>query len=142
MQTFTDGKTTWEIVVNVATIKRVRSLVNVDLTKIDEGDPPLGGRLTVDPLLLCDVVFALVKPQADTAGVTDEQFAERMGGDSLRLAFEAFWKELTDFFLKLDRRELAQLATAQLEILRQVVEAAAGAIETYLTAATTSTAGS
>lgn len=32
--------------------------------------------------LLCGVIFALIKPQTDERGVTDEEWAEAMGGDA------------------------------------------------------------
>jgi len=40
----------------------------------ETGDPPLLTRLGTDVILLCDVIFASVKPQADQHGVSDEQF--------------------------------------------------------------------
>ncbi|MBU0717313.1 MAG: hypothetical protein KJ749_03615, partial [Planctomycetes bacterium] len=59
----------------------VKGLLDVNLLELEAGDPPLLTRLGTDVILLCDVIFALVKPQADTSGVTDEQFGAALGGE-------------------------------------------------------------
>jgi len=64
-------------------------------------------------ILLCDVIFVLVKPQADAAGVSDEQFAAALGGDAILAAQTAFYEELVDFFRKLGRTDLAKAVDAQ-----------------------------
>ena len=56
MRTFVDNAgRTWTVAVNVDAIKRVRTLCNVNLLEIVEGD--LLGRLANDPILLCDVLY-------------------------------------------------------------------------------------
>ena len=67
MKTFTDSSgRTWTIAVTVDAIKRVEGLIKgVNLANLTSGDPPLLTRLETDVVLLCDVIFALVKPQAD-----------------------------------------------------------------------------
>ena len=68
MRTFTDNTgRAWTIAINVDAIKRVKSVAKVDLLEAVEGK--LLERLVGDPILLCDVVYALCKPQAD-AGFT------------------------------------------------------------------------
>ena len=76
MKAFTDsaGKT-WTVCMTIDSVKRVRDLLNVNLVEPEAGDPPLLTRLGTDEILLCDVVFCLIKPQADVLGVTDEDFA-------------------------------------------------------------------
>ena len=58
----------WTIAVNVASIKRVRDLAQVDLLKIVENKCELLARLYDDPILLVDVLYCVVKPDADAAG--------------------------------------------------------------------------
>ena len=96
MKTFKDSTSrTWTIAINVAAIKRVRDLVDVDLLEIVGGK--LIERLVGDPILLCDVVYAVCKPEADAAGITDEQFGQAMAGDAIERATKALLEDLVDF---------------------------------------------
>jgi arsenate reductase-like glutaredoxin family protein len=106
---------------NLGAVKRLKGLLNVDLLALAEGDPPLLTRLAMDVILLCDVIFALVKPQADELGVTDEQFAAALGGDAILSAQKAFYEEMADFFLKLGRDDLAKALTAQQALIGAAV---------------------
>ena len=105
-------------------IKRVRGLLGaeVDLLKIESGDPPLLTRLT-DIEFLCNVIFALIAPQAEKLGVTDQQFGSAMDGDCLKTAQDALYGELVDFFQKLGRRDLVKAVNTQSKIIEQAVDA-------------------
>ena len=97
MKPFTDSQgRTWNVTVNVGAIKRVRDLLGVDLLDVANGD--LLSRLADDPCLLVDVLFALCKPEADAAKVTDEDFGRGMVGDALDSGAGVLMKELLDFF--------------------------------------------
>ena len=136
MQLFKDDQGhEWTIAITVGAIKRVKALLpGIDLAKPDEGKPPLIGRLPIDPVLLCDVIYCLVKPAADAANITDEQFGEAMGGDALAHAAAAFWEEYKDFFQRLDRHDVARLVATQQALLREIVEQTTGEIEKWETA--------
>ncbi|OQB76038.1 MAG: hypothetical protein BWX88_05381 [Planctomycetes bacterium ADurb.Bin126] len=126
MRTFTDSAgRTWTVALTIDAAKRVRSLLGVNLLELDAGDPPLITRLGTDVILLCDVVFALVKPQADAAAVSDEQFGAALGGDVILAAQTVLYEELVDFFRKLGRRDLAKAAQAQ----KRVIDLAVTAVE-------------
>jgi hypothetical protein len=87
----------WKVEITIATVKRVRNEFNdVDLVNIFDGG--LLQRLANDPVLLCDVLYVICKPQAVERGVTDEQFGEAMGGDTIENATSAFMEGLTAFF--------------------------------------------
>jgi hypothetical protein len=97
MKTFTDNAArAWTIQVNVDALKRVKSLLEVDLMEAVDGK--LLERLLDEPVLLCDIIYALCKPQADAAGVKDEDFGRAMAGDAIDLATQALLEELVDFF--------------------------------------------
>lgn len=99
MKTFTDNTgRAWTLAINVDAIKRVKALLGVDLMEAVEGK--LIQRLMEDPVLLCDVVYCLCKPQADAAKVSDEDFGRSMAGDAIELATTAMLEELVDFFPK------------------------------------------
>ena len=97
MKTFTDNAArAWTIQVNVDALKRVKSLLDVDLMEAVDGK--LLQRMLDEPVLLCDIIYALCKPQADAASVTDEDFGRAMAGDAIDNATQALLEELVDFF--------------------------------------------
>ena len=129
MKTFTDtAGRTWTLALTIDAAKRVKSLLDVNLLELEAGDPPLLTRLGTNVILLCDVIFALVKPQADAAGVSDQEFAAALGGDVVLAAQTAFYEELVDFFRKLGRTDLAKAVDAQ----RRMIDLAVRRIETRL----------
>jgi len=129
MKTFTDtAGRTWTIALTIDAAKRVKSLLDVNLLELEAGDPPLLTRLGTDVILLCDVIFALVKPQADATGVTDEEFGRALGGEAILAAQTALYEELVDFFRKLGRGDLAKAVDAQ----RRMIDLAVARIETRI----------
>ena len=107
MKTFKDNAgRTWTLGIDVAAIKRVRSLLDVDLMTAVEGK--LLERLVSDPVLLCDVIYCVCKPEADADGVSDEEFGRAMAGDAGDHATTALLEELVDFFPQARRRLLAK----------------------------------
>jgi hypothetical protein len=133
MRIFKDGQgREWTLAITIGAVKRLKAaLEDVDLTRIGEGDPPLCDRLTGDVILLCDVLFCLVKAQAESLSVDEAQFAELLGGDVLRKAILAFWGELTDFFRDLDRPDVARLTEARRKLLIEVFEQNAAAVDAW-----------
>lgn len=128
MKTFTDNaKRSWTVEINVAAIKRVRDLAHVDLLEIVEGK--LIERLIRDPILLCDVVYAACKPQADERGVSDEEFGRAMAGDAIEHATAALLEELVSFCPSpRDRKNLGRV----LEATNRVMDKARDLIEERL----------
>ena len=79
MKTFSDNAgRTWTVTVNVDGIKRVRSLLNINLLDVLDDGCKLLADLHDDPVLLVDVLYCLCKPEADRLQVTDEQFLDAM----------------------------------------------------------------
>ena len=104
MRSFKDNQgRSWTIQVTVDTVKRVRGLVSVDLLEIVEGT--LIDRLMRDPILLCDVVYAVCKPEAESRSVTDEEFGRAMAGDAIEKATHALLESIVDFFQNARDRE-------------------------------------
>jgi hypothetical protein len=95
----------WEITINVAAVKRVRGLLQIDLYGlVDDGFQSLG-KLVSDPVTLADVLYCLCKDQADKLGVSDEDFGRSLAGDAIARAADAFVEELIDFFPDARARE-------------------------------------
>lgn len=100
MRSFKDNQgRQWTVEVNVAALKRVRGLTGTDLVQVIEGEGGLIEKLVRDPVLLCDVVYALCKPEADarTPAVSDEEFGRSMAGDAIEHATAALLEELVGF---------------------------------------------
>ena len=54
-------------------------------------------RIVSDPILLCEIVYAVCKPDADAAGISDAQFAAAMAGDSIENATKALLEDIVNF---------------------------------------------
>jgi hypothetical protein len=127
MKTFIDNAgRTWTIQVNVDVIRRVRDLVKVNLLEVVEGK--LLEQLISDPLLLCDIIYVICKPEADAQTITDVDFGRAMAGDAIDGATTALLEELVDFF-PAGRRRVLSKALAK---LRKFETAAVTAVETRL----------
>lgn len=127
MHTFKDnGGREWTVEVNVAALKRVRGLTGTDLMQVVEGTGGLIERLIRDPVLLCDVVYTVCKPEADQRGVSDEEFGRAMAGDAIEHATAALLEELVSFCPSpRDRRNLGRVLTATKGVMdkaRELVE--------------------
>jgi hypothetical protein len=115
MKAFKDNADrTWTVTVNVDAIKRARSLLDVNL--LEAVGCRLLERLVSDPVLLCDVIYVVCKPEADTRGVSDEEFGRAMAGDAIEQATQALLEELVAFF-PLARRRLLRKALDKLRDL-------------------------
>ena len=122
MKSFADNAgRTWEVQVNVDTIKRVQGLLDVNILDVVDGD--LIERLVADPVLVCDVVYVVCKPEADKQGVSDEEFGRAMAGDAIHNAADALLAEIVDFFPPAKRTILA----AALDKMRNLEAVAMGA---------------
>lgn len=118
MHTFTDTSgRVWSLVLNVDVIRRVRSLTSINL--LDAVDGQLIERLITDPILLCDILFAVVQPEAQQKSVSDVDFGRALGGDVLDAATTALLEELVDFFPSA-KRELLRKALRKLRQLEEI----------------------
>ena len=130
MQTFTDNAGhTWTLSLTFGSAKRVQALLDVNLLELEGGSPPLLTRLGTDVMLLCDVIFALLKPQADEKDVTDEAWAEAMGGDAILAAQGALYAELTDFTRRRGRTDVTRAVQAQQAMIEMAIKASEEKIE-------------
>lgn len=94
----------WKLDITVGAVKRVREQTKVLLPSLfDDQFAPLA-ELSADCVKLVEVLWAAIEPQAVEKSVTPDQFAEAMGGDSLRLATEALVRATADFFTSPEQR--------------------------------------
>lgn len=113
MPTFSDTQgRAWCVTITVDTLRRVRTLTGTDLLGVLGGD--LIERLASDPMLLADVLYAVVKPEADARGVDDADFGRALAGDAVTAATQALLEGLVAFF-PTPRARLLRQALAKLE---------------------------
>jgi hypothetical protein len=125
MKTFTDTQgRVWTIAVTVDAIKRVRALTGTDLLAVAGGD--LLERLSTDPVLLADVLYAVVQPEADAKQVTDADFGRALAGDVIGTATAALLGDIVDFF-PAPKRALLAKALGKLTEVQTLALAAASA---------------
>lgn len=128
MKSFTDNAgRTWNVEINVAALKRIKGLTGVDLLEALDGT--LIERLVRDPVLLCDVLYAACKIEADQHAppISDEEFGRAMAGDAIEHATAALLDEIVSFCPSpRDRAALGRVLDATrhaMEKARDLVEA-------------------
>jgi len=112
----------WKLQITIGSAKRVRDLLGVDILAPEQGEPPLLVRLGTDEILLCDVLYCLIKPQADEKGISDEAFGESLGGEAITHAVEALYGELVDFFRQRGRTDRAAAIQKQGSLVQLATE--------------------
>jgi hypothetical protein len=127
----------WAIKIDVAAIKRVMKApleyegepLHVNLLALVEPESELLKKLIVFPPLICDIAYALCQPQCIEKKVSDEEFGQAMGGDTLETVLDLILEETVDFFPPARRKvyrtileksrtfaeKAKELTTAQLE---------------------------
>jgi hypothetical protein len=84
MRTFTDNDgQEWSTDLNVGLLKTVADATGVRLHTLFDNNVELFARLTGDLFLFVDVLWCVVADQAVERGVTRDDFAKRLGGQSL-----------------------------------------------------------
>lgn len=130
MSQFKDSKgTTWTLDITVEAIKRVKSHLGIDLGNIHQGNPPQSTQLDTDIVLLIDVIYVLLRPQAEAKGVSDVEFGESLGGDAAYAAREAFWRGLIDFFQRFHRADAVAAIGKQMELMERIIREATERID-------------
>lgn len=118
MATFLDNQNRkWTVEINLSTVRRVKTLTGVDILA-ETGSGKLFERLANDPIMLCDVLYAVVQPQCEKAApvVTDEDFGAALSGDSIATATDALLQGIVDFFPSARRALLQKILTKSKEL--------------------------
>lgn len=98
MREFVDEQgRTWGLRVDVTSIRRVRELVGIDLTKCLDSKEALQG-LVDDVIRLVDTLHALCKTQCEHRSIDAESFANALYGDAISRATNALMESIIDFF--------------------------------------------
>jgi hypothetical protein len=114
---FRDAKgRSWEVVINVCTARRVKDLVGLDL--FSRASPSPFDAMAADPVLLVNVLWAIVSKQAEARGVADEDFGAALVGDPISHATDALLQEFARFF-PTGQRLLLERALADAKAMEQ-----------------------
>jgi len=119
---------TWTVDATVGALKRVRDILGLNLadpmaaTEADSIAPIT--RIDLDTILLVDVVYLIVKPQATEQGVKDEEFGAAIDGKALSAARDALMGALIDFFRQRGRTDVVKAIQTQMEIVNRAAAVA------------------
>lgn len=117
MATFKDSTgQEWRLEFSVPVMKRVKERTGYHLGRLLDNECALLTEITGDIITFVDVLWAMVEGQAATAGVTDQQFGERITGDVFAAAEGSFWEALKDFSPSRTRPLIAALMTKGREV--------------------------
>ena len=89
---------TWDLKLTVGRINAVRSETSVNLWKADTGEPLQ--KMSDDAEVLVNVISVILSTQINTRALSAEEFAERLGGDTLEAATDALWQAILLMFPK------------------------------------------
>ena len=120
MRTFKDrtGRE-WTVDLNITAVKRAKALIGVDILDLmdETKGTDLLTRIQGNEVLMVDLVYVLIKPEADAKGITDEDFGGSMAGESIDAAYMVLLAEICDFFRNPARRAVLRTALQKLSDL-------------------------
>ena len=120
MATFTDAKKRrWDVVVSYDTIEEVRAQVDLDFLTVVEKDSKVIEKLMLDHRLLCQVLYLVLKDDADKAGVDARDFGKGLFGDALDAGFQALLGAIADFFPEPAERLVLKMQVGKLVEMRK-----------------------
>lgn len=124
MKTFKDAAgRPWAIDMNVATLRRAKNLLGINLVKAMDDD--LFTLLQRDVVLLVDILYVVAEPHGEAfKKVSDEEFALAMKGDALDDATTAFIEAMIEFFPP----EKSAILTRLYEKMKQAAEKQIGIV--------------
>lgn len=126
MKAFNDSKgNPWLLDITVSALRRIKALADIDLgdfTAIVSGD--LLKRLAADPVLLADVLYAALMPEAEKRGMAKDDFCDLIRGDAIEDATRALLESLADFFPKAQGAVLRQILAIASSETKKAMEGA------------------
>ena len=107
-----DGRE-WILDMTVGAMLRVRGLAGVDIPDQLRADLML--RLPLDPVLVGEIAWAMIQPQAATKNIAKEAFLDGLKTEAVQTCVSALTEELADFFPSIGGpiRKLADWAARQ-----------------------------
>ena len=97
----------YKLSINISAVRRIRNMVGYNLPDLfynQEQRVKLG-----DDLVLAEILWATLAPQAAAKEVSEEQFFEALRGDSFADAKQKLLEELPNFSVEPERREMLEM---------------------------------
>ena len=125
MKAFKDNAgRTWAVNLDVNAMRRVRTGAPYSLA--GKAIHEVLTELSADPVLLCDVIYYIVKPEADARGVSLENFGKELTGEPFEEMVKALTDELVNFTPNSTDRERSRKVVEAMWNLTEKKRAAAG----------------
>ncbi len=122
MKIFNDTKGDgWQVEINTTVVKRVKTLLDINLLSLADDNFALLDRLSTDLILLVDVLYVVCCDQAKEREISDEEFGRRMAGDEIIAARDALIEELINFFPDARRRAMMKTVTGKARALTETI---------------------
>jgi len=129
MHAFTDkANRTWRINLNVATVRKVHAETGIHLGNLLNSEEVV--KFQSDELVIGDVLWALVKEQAQDQGIDRNGFESQLSGAVIMQATDALLNEFLDFLADGRRAEILRLLLKQFEQTKTMALETARAIAT------------
>lgn len=113
MHTFkTDDGKSWEISIDIPTVKRLATRQEKPISLVDSEQVEA---LQRNFIATADLIFDLVKDQAESRQITEEQFGRQLS-QTFVPARQALFDELLDFFRLCGRQKESAVLSAQLKL--------------------------
>ena len=107
----------WCLDINVASVKRLRARLGVDLLAIFT-DAKVLESIYSDPVYLIDIVYVLCEKQAQVRGMHEEDFGVMFSGELIEAARKALLDDILNFIeSRQDRESYRKILTAMEERL-------------------------
>lgn len=109
-----DSGRTWVVEINVLTVKRIKDTTSFNVVDLMAARAAGLQEISTNPVLLVEVLYCCLEEQADEAGVSPEEFARSIAGDSLFAAMTAFLAAFVNFCPRPDARKALRAAIKQM----------------------------
>lgn len=122
MREFIDGNgRVWSVKLDISAAKRIEQIAKFKIFDPENSDVLM--RLMTDRILVADVLYAMIHPQAVSKGVTAEDFGSSLYGKPMGDARQAVVDELADFSEEPTRsiiqKQIKTLSALETEIQKQ-----------------------
>lgn len=132
MKTFKASEKEWTIEITIGAVRRIRDIAGIDLWATEPGpngiDVPVIASMMTKDWALSDMIWAVIKPQADGADISRDQFEDSLDGRAFQDACNAFWMDLESFCQGQGRQDRAGIVAEVRKTVSEAVPLATKAI--------------
>lgn len=126
MKTFKDMKSReWDLTITTGAQVRVKAATGFFVTDLVKEQSELAEKIVADPLAIPTILFAIIKPAANVAGVGQDDFFDSLDGPILEQAAAALLEGIVDSFQNAQQKEIYRqiLTTSEAAVTLMLGEA-------------------